>query len=177
MNYQCSANELDPLYVIDEIFVCMSLKEILELFDQFCKTAQENTYSWPGISPGSLLKFIEDIEQLMEAAFLIWNDKDSDLEKKLNSESSYISVEDLPIHLNSSEYKQPFFVLEFFFTFQNINQWKSILHEWLHASLSLMTITEISNNTSCLFFQNSLKKLIEGLWLIKERRKNEVNQN
>ncbi|MBS1653285.1 MAG: hypothetical protein JSU05_00445 [Bacteroidetes bacterium] len=153
---------IDLCKVLEGIFQFASLNDMRDLFQQFCKAAMSEKYKWKEGPPGNLHYFAELLEQLIEAAYLIVKDK----KKKLRVATPVLHKDMLPVHLSAAEYDDPVLVFERFFNYKKLGEWKSALHDWLHAALSNHSISDSVQPTEVLPFVFRMEKLIEVGWMV-----------
>src|ERR1700722_13506269 len=109
-------DKINPYLILREFCDVEELAEMKKLFQDSCKTALSDKYTWKDGSPGSLLFFYEQLELLIEACFLIYNKKGFKkrvLKKSKSAEKKKLTkYPDFPCSLTLEEYMNPLVVIE-----------------------------------------------------------------
>lgn len=151
LKHGCDPLSLDPHWVLQQLYANTSPEEMQEMFTEFCEAAIAPTYNWQSETSGTLLHFVEQLEQLVEASFLLlsWIKPDSPGLKR-----SAVQV-----------------VRQFFKT-RSLSGWKHWLHSWTISALSPRSVAELVEPEDLLpFVQEMEKLLIAGAELSKENKK------
>lgn len=155
----CKGNPLktDALVLVKEFFSYASPQEHLKAIDDFIKAAlQEGSY-WPHGSPANGLFYSEQLELLIEAAYLMYIKPKKYFLKK--HAVATLSVKELPVLLSSEEYQNPLLVLQQFFQ-QPLLYWKELLYTCTHGVLSNSSVVEEVAAVEVLGLSNGLKRLV-----------------
>ncbi|RYG53841.1 MAG: hypothetical protein EOO01_03250 [Chitinophagaceae bacterium] len=142
LEHDCDPLSLDPYWVLQQLFTDTPLEEMQELFSDFCEAAIAPVYNWKTKSPGSLLRFSEELEQMVEACFLVlaWVKHEKRASKK---------TPETPVH-----------VIRKFFKAKNLQGWKHWLHSWTTGGLSACSVAEIVEPEDLLPFVQHMEKLL-----------------
>jgi len=115
--------------------------ELLELFDEFCRCAMEEHYTWKEGGPGNLLFICELFEMMVEACYL--------LNRKRKKAGMRESKTDLAVK-------------EFFRTY-SLPEWKKEFHAWVEAAFAEFSIVENVETNTITRFQVRTRNLIKSL--------------
>ena len=140
LEHACDPLTLDPYWVLKQLYSDTPLEEMQELFAEFCEAAIAPTYNWKAKTPGSLVRFAEEMEQLIEACFLL-------------------SPKTIP--KGSPESPAP--IIRRFFKDRNLAGWKQLLHDWMMGALSGCSVAEIVEPENLLPFVQQMEKLIAAI--------------
>ena len=166
---------IDPYSIITDFFHFGNIAEMKALFLESCRAALSEKYSWKQGSPGNLLYFYERLEKLVEACFLIFSrsKKKKKLPKKLKPAAfkKVLNHPNLPCSLSADEMSDPFLVIQSFFEFHSIKEWKQDLYAWMEAGLSDYTVLENMEAKDILPYHHHLQKLLDACWYISLRLK------
>lgn len=113
-----------------------------ERFEDFCEAAVAPALCWKD-TPGELLSFTEDLEQLIEACYLLYRNR------RATPSGSLKPLKDI------------------FHTF-SLPDWKRILHEWTRAALSPNSIAESGKPAEMIPFVRGMEGLIRSAGSIRE---------
>lgn len=108
---------------------------MLELFEDFCEAAVAPAFCWKK-TPGELLSFTEELEQLIEACYLLYRNRKA----------------------SPSDQLKP---LKHFFQTFSLPDWKRILHEWTRAALSPNSIAESGTPMEMIPFVRGMEELMK----------------
>lgn len=142
---------LDPYWVLRQLYTDTSPEEMQEAFIDFCEAAIAPTYNWQQETPGTLLHFAEQLEQLIEASFLLlsWIKPDSPGSKR-----------------------NTVYAVRLFFKTRHLSGWKHWLHSWTISALSPRSVAELVNPEDLVPFVQGMEKLLAaGADLSKENKK------
>jgi len=160
----------DPYSVITGFFHVGNVAEMKKLFTATCNAALTEQYSWQQGCPGNLLYFYEQLEILVEACFLIYQDKKQKrrIARKLHRAFRKKQLQDivLPSALSAAEIADPFFVVQSFFELYTLKQWKRWLYAWMEAGLSDYGVLESIKAKSILPYHLQVQKLLDACWYI-----------
>ncbi len=155
----CKGNPLkaDALVLIWEFFSYASPQEHLKAIDDFITAAlQEDSY-WSHASPANGLFYSEQLELLIEAAYLIYiKPKKYFLKKRA---VATLSIKELPVLLSAEEYQNPLTVVQGFFK-QPLLYWKELMYACTHGALSNSSVAEEVDVAVVLGLFNGLKRLV-----------------
>jgi hypothetical protein len=144
---------LDPYWVLQQLYKDISLEEMQELFAEFCEAAIAPAYTWREKTPGSLLRFAEELEQMIEACFLLlsWMKTDNTVSKK-------------SIGTSAQTIRQ-------FFKTRNLPGWKSWLHRWTASALSSRSVAELVAAEELVPFVQWMEKLLVAAEVLSRENK------
>jgi hypothetical protein len=161
-------DKINPNLILREFCDVEELAEMKKLFQDSCKTALSDKYTWKDGSPGSLLFFYEQLELLIEACFLIYNKKGFKkrvLKKSKSARKKKLTkYPDFPCSLNLEEYMNPLIVIEDFFDQRSLLEWKQSLHSWTEAALSNFSVLENINPEDLLPYCFGIEKMLEACY-------------
>jgi hypothetical protein len=159
----CKGNPLkaDAFTLIKEFFSYATPQEHLKAIDDFCTAALKDGYHWQHGSAANALFYSEQLELLLEAAYLIYiKPKNYPLKKRAVAN---LSVKELPVLLSAKEYQNPSLVIEQFFGRYSLFYWKQLLYACTHGVLSNSSVAEEVDAAEVLGWCNELKRLICAL--------------
>lgn len=144
---------LDPYWVLQQVYKDTSLEEMQELFSEFCEAAISPAFTWKEKTPGSLVRLAEDLEQMIEACFLLlsWMKTGTAASKK------------------SAETAAP--TIRQFFKAQNLPGWKSWLHRWTASALSTRSVAEVVAAEELVPFVQWMEKLLVAAEVLSRENK------
>lgn len=142
LEHECDPQSLDPYWVLQQLFTDVPLAEMQELFTDFCEAAIAPAYIWKSKTPGALVRFTEEIEQLIEACFLLtlWIRLDKGAPKKTD--------------------ETPTGIIRRFFKIRSLAGWKYWLHGWRTGALSACSVAEIVEPEDLVPFVQWMEKLL-----------------
>ncbi|PZR26743.1 MAG: hypothetical protein DI535_12930 [Citrobacter freundii] len=142
LEHACDPLSLDPYWVLQQLYTDIPPEEMQELFAEFCEAAIAPAYIWKSKTPGALIRFTEEIEQLIEGAYLMlaWI--------KLQKGSPKKSDESPPQ------------IIRKFFKANDLAGWKRWLHSWQTGALSACSVAEIVEPEDLLPFVQWMEKLL-----------------
>ncbi|PZR27218.1 MAG: hypothetical protein DI535_11225 [Citrobacter freundii] len=138
LHHSINSLSVEPLNVIVRLFAKRPYPEMLELFEDFCEAAVAPAFCWKK-TPGELLGFAEELEQLIEACYLLYRNRRS---------TPSASAQLKPLK-------------DFFHTF-SLPDWKRILHEWTRAALSPNSIAESGKPMEMIPFVRGMEELMKS---------------
>lgn len=159
----CNGNPLkaDALGLIEEFFSYATPQEHLKAIDDFCTAALKDGYHWQHGSAANALFYSEQLELLLEAAYLMYlKPKRYPFKKRAVAN---LSVNELPVLLSAKEYQNPLLVIEQFFTRNSLFYWKQLLYACTHGVLSNSSVAEDVEAAEVLGLSNELKRLVGAL--------------
>ena len=136
--YNCNPLKVPPLQVIKDFFTYAQPAEHLKAFDEFCLAALHDQYRWRRGSPGNVLYYSEQLELLIEAAYLLHQKPHS--KDKLDK----VLIE----------------TLRSFFNYASLAKWKKRHHAFMHAALSKSSVADELSPVIIYKCTAFLKKLI-----------------
>ncbi|HTQ28161.1 MAG TPA: hypothetical protein VMI35_08540 [Puia sp.] len=158
---------INPYAVLRDIFQTDSSTGFIQQFRESCQSALSQNYAWKEGCPGNLLFLHERLEMLLEACYLIYVQKSGSKKKWLPLKKKYFKKLALPCPLSMQELDNPYLVLESFFSYRGLREWKQDMHEWLEAGLSNQTVSEIIEPESLLPYCRYMEKLVAAAgWLL-----------
>lgn len=158
----CEGNPLkaDAFALLKEFFDYATPQEHLKAIDDFCTAALKDSYHWQHGSAANALFYSEQLELLLEAAYLIYiKPKKYPFKKRAVAN---LSVKELPVLLSAKEYQNPLLVIEQFFQ-QSLLYWKQLLHACTHGVLSNASVAEEVDAAEVLGLSNEVKRLVCAL--------------
>ncbi|MGE9311815.1 hypothetical protein ACLOAU_09220 [Niabella sp. CJ426] len=164
----CKGNPLkaDALAMIQEFFSYATPQEHLKAIDDFCTAALKDGYHWQQGSAANALFYSEQLELLLEAAYLIYIKPQKYPFKK--RAVANLSVKELPVLLSAKEYQNQLLVIAQFFK-QPLLHWKQLLYACTHGVLSNSSVAEEVDAAEVLGLCNELKRLVGAANCIIER--------
>ncbi|MCG2612892.1 hypothetical protein LZZ85_01325 [Terrimonas sp. NA20] len=141
LEHECDPQSLDPYWVLQQLFSDVPLEEMQELFSDFCEAAIAPAYIWKSKTPGALVRFVEELEQLIEGCFILM---------------AWFKTTKGPI---SRTDESPAQVVRQFFKAKPLAVWKSWLHSWQTGALSACSVAEIVEPEDLLPFVQWMEKL------------------
>ena len=184
----------DPKKVIARFFSTAPLPHYRKCISGMLQAAYDNDF-WKKNEPGSLLLVYENVERLIEAAYLI-NNNSIDDEK---SAASIITDETIikqdtidpllycgwqvnsttwdffPRHISKKEFLNPYIVFTKFFSRQNLASWRDDWHEVFFYSMISDSSDRSGVDVDYLGMHKHLQKLIEAAHLIDVREIDEID--
>lgn len=156
----CKGNPLkaDALAMIQEFFSYATPKEHLKAIDDFFITALKDGYHWQHGSAANALFYSEQLELLLEAAYLIYLKPKKYPLKKLAVAN--LSVKELPMLLSAKEYQNPLLVIQQFFAPHSLLHWKQLLYTCTHEVLSNCSVADEVDAAEVLGLCSGLKRLV-----------------
>jgi hypothetical protein len=156
----CKGNPLkaDAFTLIKEFLSYATPQEHLKAIDDFCTAALKDGYHWQHGSAANALFYSEQLELLLEAAYLIYiKPKKYPLKKRVVAS---LSVTELPMLLSAKEYQNPLLVIRQFFRRSSLLYWKELLYACTHGVLSNGSVAEEVDAAEVLGLSNELKRLV-----------------
>jgi len=153
-----NVDDINPINALNRIFNFATLRQMLELFQDFSSAALENQFDCKKSDPGSLLYFANRVEEMIEACFPLNR-------SKKNIRSLKILKQKIPvkgIRLTEKESRNPTIAIEQFFMYKSLPRWKEALHDWIECALSNYSIVERINPNELLPFCEHIEKLMEA---------------
>lgn len=154
LEHACDPLSLDPYWVLQQLFNKNSLEVVQESFSEFCESAIAPAFIWRSKTPGALVLFTEEIEQVIEACFLLlgW----------LKAKKGPVSKKD----------ESPEQIVRQFFKVQNLAGWKYWLYSWKTGALSSRSVAEFVPPEDLVPFVQWIEKLLPAAaLLIKEEKR------
>lgn len=138
ITYKCNPLKIPPLQVIKDFFTYAQPAEHIKAFDEFCLAALYDQYRWRRGSPGNALYYSEQLELLIEAAYLLY--QESQRKDKLDK----VLIE----------------TLQSFFNYASLAKWKKRHHTFTYAVLSKSSVADELSAVTIFRHIDFLKKLI-----------------
>jgi hypothetical protein len=130
--------KVPPLQVIKDFFTYAQPAEHIKAFDEFCLAALYDQYRWRRVSPGNALYYSEQLELLIEAAYLLYQESQS----KDKLDKGLIET------------------LQSFFNYASLAKWKKRHHAFTYAVLSKSSVADELSAVTIFRHIAFLKKLI-----------------
>jgi hypothetical protein len=147
-----------PLGILQEFFNYAKPAEHITAFDEFCRAALKEKYCWHRGSPANALYYSEQLELLIEAAYLL-----------------YIKPPKHPVHFKTyttslsvmnKEYANPSHFLTHFFSQASLKKWKTWLQAFTHAAIAKGSAADEMKAMDIYVFVESVKQLLCAAALI-----------
>ncbi|MGE9310645.1 hypothetical protein ACLOAU_03340 [Niabella sp. CJ426] len=120
ITYKGNPLKVSSLQVLKDFFTYAQPAEHLKAFDEFCLAALHDQYRWRRGSPGNALYYSEQLELLIEAAYLLYRQPSP---KKEHDELLMKTLND-------------------FFLHASLRQWKNRHLAFTHAALSKSSVAD-----------------------------------
>lgn len=185
-------NEInDPCMTIDDFFSWYHLPECKKEITALIKAAY-NPGCWKKGEPGDLLYFQEQLEKLIEAAYLTHFTRkgaETGMEFVVGEDISKYYIDTaiycanrhastawdyFPRCLSKKEFINPYRVFDKFFRYQDLPGWRDDLQDLLSYALSKFSIQEVERGIDSLTTHTYLQKLVEAAYLIRVREEREA---
>ncbi len=156
----CKGNPLkaSPIGIIQEFFNYATPAEHAKAFDEFCRAALKQKYGWHRGSPGNALHYAEQLEELIEAAYLLHKDR------RLYRVKQQIMIESqqlLSVVQHTAEYVDALHYLKIFFSRAPLRKWKKWLHVFTMAALSHQSAADEMSPVAIYRFTSHIKQLLQ----------------
>lgn len=158
VQYNSDPFKANPLKVLKAFFDYAGRAEQIKAFDDFCRAALKDRYSWQHGSPANALHYGEQLELLIEACYLLHQQAGQYASKPYNLVA--VPVTEFPMLLTSKEFSNPMAFLADFFEKRSLRRWKQWLHLFTTAALSNGSVAEEMEATHIFIFIQYLKKLV-----------------
>lgn len=173
-DFYCPDN---PYIIIYDFFWDGNITHARAALNSLVIAAQNNEHNKPHEKAGMFIYYLEQFIRLIEAMYIIYTTEE--IESTTTSADDFMAhfkalhakatdEQHFPCHLNAREWQQPRLVIHDFFTFNNINVWKLIMHRLVQSTYPNSNIPE------CMPWQKDifticlqLHRLIEAAWIIK----------
>ncbi len=140
--HECDPLSLDPYWVLQQIFSKRPMEEMQESFAEFCEAAIAPAFMWRSKTPGVLVRFTEEMEQMIEGCFLLLG---------------WMKAKKGPVR--KTDQTPPQTVRQFFKT-RDLAGWKYWFHRWQTGALSSCSVAELVNADDLIPFVQWMEKLI-----------------
>lgn len=148
--YKGNPLKASPIAVLEEFFNYASPAEHARAFDEFCRAALKEQYCWRRGSPGNALYYAEQLEGLIEAAYLLYKDR------------HLYRTKTLPASLADAEYVDAIQYLKTFFKQASPAKWKKRLHIFTRAALSHQSVADDMKPVAIYTFITHLQQLLSA---------------
>ncbi len=156
--YNSDPFKANPVKVLKAFFDYAGRVEQIKAFDDFCRAALKDSYSWQHGSPANALHYGEQLELLIEACYLLHQQAGQYASKSYNPVA--VPVTEFPMLLTSKEFSNPMAFLADFFEKRSLRRWKHWLQLFTTATLSNGSVAEEMEATHIFIFIQYLKKLV-----------------
>ncbi|MCH5690859.1 hypothetical protein LWM68_45485 [Niabella sp. W65] len=156
VHYNSDPFKANPVKVLQAFFDYAGRAEQIKAFDDFCRAALKDSYSWQHGSPANALHYGEQLELLIEACYLLHQQAGQLPSKPLVA----VPVTELPMLLTSKEFSNPMAFLAGFFEKRSLRRWKQWVQLFTTATLSNGSVAEEMEATHIFIFIQYLKKLV-----------------
>jgi len=169
MEAQGDPTEINPFCKLRHVFEYATVHEMWQQLNLICSAAMNEEYVWETGSPGNCLYYFSRLELLIECCYLVkiktlpktFKGRKNPLPKKL-------PVKMLPIPLTGSEFRHPLRIIESFFQYASIQEWKRQLLIWVENALSRSSVKDELPPETLLPFAKHLHKLVYAAYLLCE---------
>ncbi|MGN7783837.1 hypothetical protein ACTJIJ_04900 [Niabella sp. 22666] len=158
VHYNSDPFKANPVKVLQAFFDYAGRAEQIKAFDDFCRAALKDSYSWQHGSPANALHYGEQLELLIEACYLLHQQAGRYASKSYNPVA--VPVTEFPMLLTSKEFSNPMAFLADFFEKRSLRRWKHWLQLFTTATLSNGSVAEEMEATHIFIFIQYLKKLV-----------------
>lgn len=141
ITYKGNPLKVSSLQVLKDFFTYAQPAEHIKAFDEFCLAALHDQYRWRRGSPGNALYYSEQLELLIEAAYLLHQKPHS--KDKLDK----VLIE----------------TLRSFFNYASLAKWKKRHHAFMHAALSKSSVADELSPVIIYMHTAHLKKLMADI--------------
>ncbi len=156
----CKGNPLkaSPIGILKEFFNYATSAEHANAFDAFCRAALEEKYCWRRGSPANLLHYSQQLELLIEAAYLL-----------------YIKPQQSGKQSHRTTWQKQYDFLKAFFSQVSIMKWKRWLQAFIHAALSGSSVADEMEAIKLYQFITGIKQLLSITALILNKSSKGIN--
>ncbi len=147
-----------PIGILQEFFNYATPAEHAKAVDEFCKAALKEKYCWRRGSPGNALHYAEQLELLIEVAYLLHNDR------RLYRTKQEVKTEPeqlLPIVQHTAEYMDALHYLKIFFSRAPLKKWKKWLHVFTMAAISQQSAADEMSPMAIYTFTSHIIQLLQ----------------
>jgi len=172
----------DPRTIIEDFFSAISLPRYRKYINS-CLRAANSRHYWKKEDPGSLLYFQQKMEDLMDAAKLLSDDKSGSgpktalvreaLEEEMIDPVLYMDKyqghtqwETFPRYLSKKEFLNPYLVFRRFFRYKSRKGWHNDFREIIFYALSPHSCSDDLIDLDLLKISRHLLKLAEAAHLV-----------
>jgi hypothetical protein len=173
--------EMADLYtkVLKAFFKFDTVQGTIKSFNAACQAALAEEYNWKQGSPGNLVYLYERLEMFLEAYYLIKNKQHKKVRHKKVTKSIKIDFEKsvLPCPLSLEELQDPDGIINQFFDFNRLEEWKRLTHLWMESGISNFSIADNLQPDELLTYYQHIEKLIYAGYWINATRENKRKLN
>jgi hypothetical protein len=144
--YKSNPLKASPLGILQEFFNYATPAEHTKAFDAFCRAALKEKYCWRRGSPGNALHYAEQLELLIEAAYLLYKNRHSYHTKQKQHHTAL--------------YVDAILCLKAFFRQASPVKWKKWLHIFTRAALSHQSAADEMKPIAIYVFTTHLQQLL-----------------
>lgn len=141
-----------PLGILQEFFNYANPAEHIKAFDEFCRAALKEKYCWRRGSPANALHYSEQLELLIEAAYLLFI--------KLPKHSLHFKKYSTSLSAMNDEYANSSHFLTHFFSQASLKKWKTWLQAFTHAAIAKGSAADEMKAVDIYVFVESVKQLL-----------------
>ncbi len=141
-----------PLLALQEFFNYATPAEHTKAFDEFCRAALKEKYGWRRVSPANALHYSEQLELLIEAAYLLCI--------KPPNHPVYFKKYTTPLSVMNDEYVNPTHFFTRFFSKASLKKWKRWLQAFTHAAIAKSSAADEMKAVDIYVFVGSIKQLL-----------------
>ncbi len=132
-----------PLGILQKFFSYAKPAEQVKAFDAFCRAALKDQYCWRRGSPGNALHYAEQLEGLIEAAYLLYQHRRTYQPKLQQHQAEALQY------------------LKVFFGKASPGKWKKRLHIFTSAALSHQSAADEMSAIAVYLFTTHIKQLLQ----------------
>ncbi len=144
--YKSNPLKASPVAALEEFFNYANPAEHAKAFDAFCRAALKEKYCWRRGSPGNALHYAGQLERLIEAAYLLYKDRQLYHRKRKQP--------------NTALYDDAMPFLKAFFRQASPAKWKNWLHIFTTAALSHQSAADDMKPVAIYIFTTHLQQLL-----------------
>ncbi|WP_114789960.1 hypothetical protein U0035_11595 [Niabella yanshanensis] len=149
----CKGNPLkaSPIGILKEFFNYATPAEHTKAFDEFCRAALKQKYGWHRGSPGNALHYAEQLELLIEAAYLLHKDRQLYRNSLTQQQAA----------TESAEYADALHYSKTFFSQAPLRKWKKWLHVFTMAAISQQSAADEMKPVTIYTFTSLITLLLQ----------------
>lgn len=147
-----------PLLALQEFFNYATPAEHAKAFDDFCRAALKEKYCWRRGSPANALYYSEQLELLIEAAYLLYS--------RRHKYPVHFKKCTISLLLVNEEYTNSTDILNHFFSQASLKKWKRWLQAFTHAAIAKSSVADEMKAMDIYVFVGSIKQLLCAVALI-----------
>jgi len=162
--YKGNPLKVSPLQVLQEFFSYAKPAEHVKAFDAFCRAALKEKYCWRRGSPANALHYAEQLELLIEVAYLLY--------LKPLQHSACFKNDTRWLQVMNDEYANEDDFLSGFFKQASLQKWKRWLQCFTHAAIADSPVADEITAVHIYVFIDHIKQLLHLAAMIVNARGN-----